>query len=202
MCWEKAVSPRLRRIFLALVPEGLGENHELKHLLGKFKRTLAEQDRDVKWTLRENWHVTLLFLGDLVEEQARRAQEILTSWRPPRRGLELELQGVGAFPQTAEARVLWLGVARQQELLDLQSLLESVYLREGFEVDEREYHPHLTLARFRNPLNATELVKLGGRKFFGRYWVKEVVLYESVLQGHYPKYLPLVRQSFDGLHKE
>lgn len=186
---------RQKRLFLGLAFEGLAENPELKKLLGKLKRTVAEKDKDVKWAPKENWHVTLVFLGNLPDERAELAQTLLTEkWSVPQVPVTLDFHGLGAFADIESARTLWLGLGKSQELLDLQSSLESLYRENGFYLDDRPYRPHLTLARFRNPLNARELVGLGGRKSFGEFAVKEVILFDSVMQGHYPKYTPIARR--------
>lgn len=107
----------------------------------------------------------------------------------------MRVSGLGAFPVVDQARVLWLGVSAGQEFLDLQASLAACVLRAGFILEDRPFRPHLTLARFRNPMSAVDLVGLGGRKHFGDYPVRELVLFESVLQGNIVKYSPVKRWS-------
>src|SRR5690606_37121122 len=111
-------------------------------------------------------------------------KDMLERWTPDVSQLRLRLQGLGAFPRPEEARVLWMGVQENQEFLSLQAELGESLAAAGFPQDAREYHPHLTLARFRNTISAADLVGLGGRKHFGDYPVKELILFESVLQGN------------------
>ena len=184
-------------LFIAVVPEGLSDNQELKQLLSKFKRTMKDQDKEVRWVRPELWHITVQFLGDLTPGLEKAAESFFANWEIPSsfRNLTLRLQGVGAFSSTEDARILWIGVQKGQPLLDSQSQLSEALAAAELPTDHRPYHPHLTLARFRNPMNASELVGLGGRKHFGDYKVQELILFESVLQGNMVKYIPRARRA-------
>jgi 2'-5' RNA ligase len=190
----------LGRKFIAAVPEGLSENLELKQLMGKLKRTLDQREQVVRWVAADLWHVTLAFLGEFApgsveaEQASARLREFLEKWSPAIGGVTLRLQGLGAFPRVDEARVLWIGVQENQEFLDLQRDLQERLVTAGFALGEREFNPHLTLARFRNMSNVSDLVKLGGRKHFGDYKIGELILFDSVLQGNILKYSPVFRK--------
>lgn len=183
------------KYFIAIVPEDLKNNPDLKVLLGKMKRTLQDKERTVRWIPPEMWHITLQFLGELNDEELTRVYSALNSWAPRVNGLELKVQGVGAFPDPHDARVLWLGVQNSQVLQGLQQGLQN-HLR-TFQVDtveDRPFLPHLTLARLRNLQSVQDLVNLGGRKSFGEYGIAEVVLFQSVIQQQMSKYIPVSRK--------
>lgn len=178
--------------FIAIVPDGAAENRDLKQLLVKFKRTVAGRDQEVRWTPLDLWHVTLRFLGD---RSASESKDWFYELSLPPRDIKLSLYGVGAFPDETAARILWIGIHQNQEFLDLQSQIDQQLVGKGIEPEERDFRPHLTLARFRNSSSVTDLVRLGGRKHFGEYSIKELVLFESVLQGNILKYVALARRS-------
>lgn len=181
--------------FIALVPELLKENKDLKVLIGKMKRTLQDKDKVVRWTPPEMWHITVQFLGPLGNQALTEVYGALNSWEPPVKNLALKIQGVGAFPDPQDARVLWLGVQNSQELKQLQRHLSGHLNGLGIDViDDRPFLPHLTVARLRNLQSVTDLVNLGGRKSFGEYLISEVILFESVLQNQMPKYIPVHRK--------
>jgi 2'-5' RNA ligase len=160
--------------------------------MGKLKRTIDQREQVVRWVAADLWHVTLAFLGEFAPLASLR--EFLENWQPAVGGVTLRLQGLGAFPSVEEARVLWIGVRENQEFLDLQRDLQKRLVAAGFALGEREFNPHLTLARFRNTSNVNDLVKLGGRKHFGDYKVGELILFDSVLQGNILKYSPVFRK--------
>lgn len=195
---------RLGRKFIAAVPEGLSENGELKQLMGKLKRTISEREQTVRWVAADLWHVTLAFLGEFApgsaeaESASLHLKEFLDGWNPSVGEVTLRLHALGAFPSVEEARVLWLGVQENQEFINLQKELQDRLKSAGFEVSEREFNPHLTLARFRNLSNVNDIVKLGGRKHFGDYKIGELILFDSVLQGNILKYSPVYRKKLNG----
>lgn len=182
------------RQFIAMVPKGLSEHPDLKQLLSKLKRTMSDRGQEVRWMAPDLWHVTIQFLGELNPARNEELQKLLQHWNPKVDDLSFRFQGLGAFPEPTQARVLWVGVKETQELLRIHQELADKLRSASFVVDEKEFKPHLTLARFRNTLSATELVKLGGRKHFGDYPVSELVLFQSVLQGNIIKYVPLMRK--------
>ena len=71
---------------------------------------------------------------------------------------EFELTVAGAFPKQSAPRVLWIGTSDSSgKLHDLYSRLEAECAQVGFAKDQREFHPHLTIARLRKPRGARTL---------------------------------------------
>lgn len=183
------------KYFIAIVPEGLKNNTDLKVLLGKMKRTLKDKERIVRWLPPEMWHITLQFLGELSDSQLAQVTKALSIWEPRTERLALKIQGLGAFPDPHEARVLWLGVQNSQELQGLQKGLKDHLQQQRIDtMEDRPFLPHMTLARLRNLQSVADLVKLGGRKSFGEYKIGEAILFQSVLQNAMSKYIPVTRK--------
>jgi len=115
----------------------------------------------IGWTAQTGWHLTLRFLGELapprIEEvvNATRAVAALgTSFRAT-------LDGWGVFPSERRPRVLWLGLAEGAELLvHIAADLEARLAERGFEREERPFHPHLTIARIKEPGAGIEAYRL------------------------------------------
>jgi 2'-5' RNA ligase len=61
--------------------------------------------------------------------------------------MELELGGLGAFPNLRRPRVVWMGVKADPKLELLHHDVERACEELGYEVDARAFRPHLTLAR-------------------------------------------------------
>lgn len=182
--------------FIAVVPEGLHENAELVRLYSKFKRTVANKHKEVRWVSPDLWHITIQYLGRLTVEQKEQVVKFLENLKVSKAwdDMELRIHNVGAFPEPTHARTLWLGVQRSQPLWDIKVELQASLKELGLSAEEREYIPHVTLAKFRNFMNAEDLVSLGGRKHFGDYKISEILLLESVIQGHMTKYIPVFRK--------
>lgn len=115
-------------------------------------------------------------------------KEMLLTEVKAHRAFEFSVGGVGAFPNTRRPRVLWVGVQAPQELLALQSALESKAEKLGYSREERPFAAHLTLGRVsRNTTNQEALqigealgaVKVG---FLGLVSAQGVSLFKSDLQ--------------------
>jgi len=117
--------------------------------------------RDLRWTSREAWHVTLAFLGQVDEAAAARLLPRLERAAHRHNAFRLAFSGAGAFPAASRANVLWGGLSGDRGAL--ANLAESVAAgasRAGASPPDkgRRFRPHLTLARCRMPADVTELV--------------------------------------------
>ncbi|MBN2361889.1 MAG: RNA 2',3'-cyclic phosphodiesterase [Deltaproteobacteria bacterium] len=102
----------------------------------------------VRWTRNEGRHVTLAFLGQVDDSRVAELGQLVAAVAARHQPLAVKVGGMGAFPNTRRARVLWVGVADASGALerlaaDLQQSLRSV----GYELDEREFRGHVTLGR-------------------------------------------------------
>jgi 2'-5' RNA ligase len=124
---------------------------------------LREEARDARasWERAEKMHITLKFMGEInqarVFDLQNAAERAVSNVAP----FDLSIEGTGAFPPHGLPRVLWLGVTDASGgLARLQQRLEDECAREGFAPDKKIYHPHLTLARLRQPADAKRLAAL------------------------------------------
>jgi 2'-5' RNA ligase len=105
-----------------------------------------------RWTSPSGWHLTLAFLGHVRPEFSA---EVVTVGEGAVAGLgpaRLRLDGAGGLPTQRRARVLWAGVSGEVEALaTLAARLAAASEQAGLRFEEREYRPHLTLARLPSP---------------------------------------------------
>lgn len=138
------------RLFVALDPDERAREH-----LTEFLEPRWDAGDDLRWTRPESWHVTLAFAGDcpddvaeaLVEECADRAARTA----PP----TLRLAGVGAFPEVSRASLLYAAVHADPDLAPLAASVRRMASRLGAAPDGGRFVPHLSVARFRRPADAT-----------------------------------------------
>jgi len=125
------------RLFIALeVPDAVASR--LERLRGGVD--------GARWVERENYHLTLRFIGDVEAPVANELADALEDVRFP--AFELMLSGLGAFGGT-KPRALWAGVADSPELDALQGQIERLCRRLGLAPETRRFTPHVTLARLR-----------------------------------------------------
>lgn len=144
------------RLFVAAsVPQG-----ELVRLRDQ-TRSLREQWPNARWAPLENQHVTLKFLGSTAPERLPDVVAACASVATDIEPSELAVEGVGVFPSRSRARVLWAGLHDPAETLSavargLDDRLEPL----GYRAEKRRFTPHLTLARFRDPVRIESLPDL------------------------------------------
>ncbi len=103
-----------------------------------------------RWPNRDGLHLTLHFIGNVPEVVAAAYKAILDTVDVP--AFDLTIGGVGQFPIEARPKVIWAGVDNTPELRALHEATGSALEEEGYNREERRYHPHITLMRFKKPL--------------------------------------------------
>jgi 2'-5' RNA ligase len=134
------------RLFIALtLPD------EVKQRIERVQTELRGQlpDKGARWTRREQFHLTLRFLGnvavDRVEELVESVRSVCETFRP----LRLTAARLGFFPESRSPRVLWIGVEDTDNRLgSLWGALNSATLPFTQEPAEKEFTGHVTLSRF------------------------------------------------------
>lgn len=114
----------------------------------------------VSWVKPESIHLTLKFLG---ETDDGKVQAVAIELEKAARGIgpfNLELEGVGAFPNGRAPRVIWAGIKENPELARLQQNVEKSLTAIGFEPEDRPFTPHLTLCRIKSAEDGRALGKL------------------------------------------
>ena len=99
-----------------------------------------------RWIDRENFHITLRFVGDierpLALELAQSLEEVQAA------PFNLQLDTLDAFGNS-KPHSLFAAVKRSDELMALRSEQDRICRRLRIDPDPRKYIPHLTLARVR-----------------------------------------------------
>jgi RNA 2',3'-cyclic 3'-phosphodiesterase len=150
--------------------------------------------RSVKPSSPENLHLTLKFLGDTPREQIdeiKKAIQLATVNVPAH---EIELIGLGAFPNAARPSVVWVGIRPADHLKQIAADLDRLLEPLGFVAEARGFHPHLTLARVKGPASGLGELILEGRDVpFGKTTVAGVELYQSELTPTGSRYTSLAK---------
>ncbi|MEP6603558.1 MAG: RNA 2',3'-cyclic phosphodiesterase [Spartobacteria bacterium] len=105
--------------------------------------------RDVRWTAREQMHLTLGFFGDVNEDVDLVLGEKLSAIAFG--AFFLPIKGVGIFPPKGSPKIIWIGVgSAHPHLFQIHKRVQEAALAAGVEPDLRPWHPHITLARCRD----------------------------------------------------
>jgi 2'-5' RNA ligase len=139
----------------------------------------------VRWVREDGIHVTLRFLGEVGREQVAPLEGALADAVKGAKPFTIAIGGVGAFPELARPRVVWIGVDRHPALELLANDVERTLTPLGFEAELRPFHPHLTLGRVERgakPAAFRDLERLAaGITYQGAIQVESVDLMQSTL---------------------
>ena len=134
----------------------------------------------------QNLHLTLAFLGEVVEADARRAMAALDAACAGVGPAPLAAGGLGTFGRGRDA-TLWLGVEKNAELMALARRVREELAARGLPYDEKGFLPHVTLARrARMPRG-----DLGDLAFPLPDEARDVTLFRSILEPRGARYKPL-----------
>jgi len=105
-------------------------------------------DLSVRWTKPAQFHLTLLFLGNLFWQQVEWIRQQIAETVAAAKTLPtLQLSGFGCFPVFQSPRILWIGVVPDARLHTLQTDLLTRFSGH-LALDSRDTsYPHITLAR-------------------------------------------------------
>lgn len=141
----------------------------------------------VRWVAPVNYHITLQFFGDVERPVLAQLRSSLGGSLAGAAAFTVELAGLGAFPSPAAPRVLWAACRQgEEELAALARRVATAAAAVGLPPQERRFHPHVTLARFRRPQpGAWTRLASAARQVWGSWPVTAVNLYASrlTLQG-------------------
>lgn len=119
--------------------------HRLDVIIRQLKQSL--DGVPVRWVQAKNIHLTLKFLGDVSEANLPVLYKILENEAVRHPCFEVFVSGLGAFPNLNRPRVIWAGVEAPAELITMQHNIDIETARLGYQSEERDFSPHLTLGR-------------------------------------------------------
>lgn len=123
----------------------------LNHLVLQWKKNYPQ----AKWLRKEHFHITLTFFKALPTKDINPIEELLKKMSEEFSSFSIEFNKVNVFPSWERVRVLWIGCNEEGEKKIqkiVKALIEGLQKKGIFIEEEKEFSPHITLARFRSPL--------------------------------------------------
>jgi len=127
------------RLFIAI-----NFTDETRSNLLALRDQLREKSERGRFSLSENIHLTLAFLGECDDAQAAAAVIAMDSvtFEP----FSFAIDCVGRFRRDG-GDIWWAGIRQSKELMDLHQQLASALRLNGFNLEKQKYKPHITLGR-------------------------------------------------------
>ena len=145
------MTEKLLRTFLSVpVPREVSSKKNMLY------STLETVDGDINWVKNAQIHLTLKFLGHTPESSINNVIDHVEKITPNIKPFDLEIDKTGCFPVPTRPRTLWLGVKGILDpLLTMVESIETVLESLGFPRSDRDFSPHITLARIKYPQKHT-----------------------------------------------
>lgn len=145
-------------------------------------RSLTTDAFEARWTPPEKYHVTLRFIGEVTEERAETIADALREVRAA--PVTLRPRGLTAFPSRRKPRVLVVSLEKTPALSSLYQAVEEALEAVGVSPEDRDYHPHLTIARLKqaHPENVHAYLRAQESLEIDPLPVEQFHLYESILR--------------------
>ncbi len=148
----------------------------------------------IKWVDVDNVHLTIKFLGDTDEDLIPEIKNALEDLTQGFNSTRLKMRSIGVFPNLQRPRVLWIGLEDNETVSQLAKSIDEAMTTLGYEPEQREFKPHITLGRIKFLRDRRTLQQLID-KYDGHYFqdipVEEIILYESQLRREGPVYTAL-----------
>jgi 2'-5' RNA ligase len=194
------------RIFI-----GIDLDNEIRGKIARFLEGSSGFAPEARWVRPESLHITLKFIGEQKSEQVEAITERLRKVESD--PFEIKVSGHGFFPTAKSARVFWIGIHAGPQLEHLAHDIDAEVAELGVSREDREFSPHLTLARasgrsgarsgdpkrrkddWPNSIFAALQKRLAaiGEVDFGKMAASQFVLYQSQLSPTGSKYTKLER---------
>jgi len=174
-------SQQLRLFVAVTVPDSIkdalcGVQRELQELLSK---------TTIRWTPREQIHLTLRFFGNVRSEDLDPVKSALQNVCKDTASFRLHAYGLGVFPEKRFPRVIWVGVRDDQNQIGtLQRKIETATAQFGEKPDDRPFSAHLSLGRVKDIRSREAPLRdfvTARAKPFGDWHVGEIELIRSEL---------------------
>ena len=135
-------------------------SEEVRRKLVEAQQRFQATGAQLKLVEPPNIHVTMKFLGEVPEDKISAVAEAVRAAVKGVEPFDVYVRGLGVFPSPKYIRVVWAGVAEGREnIIAIQRSLDRELGKLGFR-PERDFVPHLTLARVKAPRHREKLIAL------------------------------------------
>lgn len=119
-------------------------HEKTKEKLAEYRDRVADHSIKGRFTNTANLHLTLEFIGDIKPQKL----SLLTSFLKELKNLpkQLSFSHIGSFKRK-DKEIIWVGIKENNELMELQKELRNLLIKNGFDIENRKYRPHITIGR-------------------------------------------------------
>lgn len=160
---------------------GIKLNDVLNDIIN-LQNMLKIKEHNANYTLEDNIHLTLSFLGEINLEQIETIKDILNKINI--NSFVLKITKVKKMKD-----MIILEIEQNHNLINLQKNIELCLLKNGFNLENRRYYPHITLAR-KTSQNIEKTVSIISK-------IRECALFSSERVNNRLTYIPVYVKPFN-----
>jgi 2'-5' RNA ligase len=149
------------------------------------------KNEKIKWVEDWNLHITILFIGETEENDVEEICNVLSTNLKDINSFLLNIIGTGVFKNVYNPRALWFGIKESENLKKLHEIILNSLKSIGFDIQKRNFTPHLTIGRtkfIKDKNNFKKLIESLQEKEIERIKISDVYFYESILTSAGPRY--------------
>jgi 2'-5' RNA ligase len=168
----------------------------IQHIINKYAT--------VKWVEMENMHVTLCFMGNVLENYIPLIETAMSTTVQKIPAFKTKIEQTGIFKSGGQPTVFWMGIHPDNMFQNLAKELIVALQKEFAGVENNRindqlkhslpFRPHLTLGRFKKVFSAAEImeyIQTCHDQIYDNWEISQIILYESTLTREGPHYHPL-----------
>ncbi|WP_143731318.1 RNA 2',3'-cyclic phosphodiesterase [Microbulbifer sp. GL-2] len=168
----------------------------LDNLCAQYKDILLPRpSAGIRWTNRLNRHLTLIFLGETINEKIPFIQLGLKKIATETGGFEGRITSLNLFPKS-HSKILAAELECEAKLLKLHEDCKGLIENLGMVPEKLSYRPHITLARCRSGFFRFPPAVLDCP-----LWLGNITLYQSTPRAESSLYRPLYEATLAGARK-
>ena len=123
---------------------------DIKTIISKVSRAGKELPLDVRWVKLDNIHLTIIFMGNISEEQIMPIGNAVKKVCARYEGFNVTIKKLGFFGSRRNPRIFWMGLGGDvPQMGRFRDALQKNLKPFGIKTEKRAFKPHLTLGRFR-----------------------------------------------------
>lgn len=164
-------------------------NNELVDIHKQLKFQLMNEK--INWVDFKNIHLTYKFLGDTTNEQINKIISNLNQLSNEFQPFEICFNTLGVFNNFYNPKVIWFGIIENQKIKEIAKSIDNKCSTLGFLSENRDFKPHLTIARIKflkDKKNLKKVVEKYSDKIYQIEIIKKIQLFKSILSPLGPKY--------------
>jgi len=126
----------------------------------ELQRSLIDADNELRIIKFDNLHVTILFLGDKDYNLISELETILIKQLQNYQSFTIKLQGLGYFQNNNQNFVIWCGLKDDGQMGTINRIVINALKSLNIPNINKQFHPHLSLARKNNARPSKKLLHL------------------------------------------